>query len=219
MRDFFNIYVVIITIAFSTSARAEMVSGRTIGNDPAKEKLCVTRSLKAFPGGASASFEIDSGYVERSRQNHSDSVFVAIDGDRPQLVECYLREGTGKFEPAKFVPEDSYWRLIKPERFQPDIQTDEGKEAAFAACEQKFKEKNKGKNFDHNSRVNVREVSLFKGEKKAISGVKPLRFDIVVDGKAFFKPAKSNSPDLDTLSYKCVFTPMLVFKAIQIEKN
>src|SRR5579863_10508819 len=87
-------------LLFSTTATAQMIRNDAVGNDPAKEKLCAART-----SGPKVPFEIDSGYVARARALHPDATFIAVDGISPQLVECFLREGTGRYEPDSYSPE------------------------------------------------------------------------------------------------------------------
>lgn len=108
-------------------ARAEMMPGDSLGNDPAKEKLCASRAGTTLPG-KTVPFEIDSRYVAIARSSHPDVTFIAIDEISPQLVECYLREGTGRYEPASFSPEQSFWHTIKPKG--PGIGTQEARSKA-----------------------------------------------------------------------------------------
>jgi hypothetical protein len=105
------IFVICGLAMYSGLARAEMVSSESIGNDPVKERLCATRAKgKAVP------FEIDLKYVASARARHPDTTFVAIDGSSPQLVECYLREGTGKYEPGGYLGRNSSNRESTPQR-------------------------------------------------------------------------------------------------------
>src|SRR5262245_24853701 len=111
-------------------ALAQMVSGDAIGNDPAREKLCRSRIPASM--GKPAPFEIDMRYVERGRKNDPDITFVAL--DRASLVECYLRQGTGRYEPASYSGENNYWHLKKPEQYSPGVNTDAGRRAAVKIC-------------------------------------------------------------------------------------
>ena len=115
-----RLLLIISSLLLSTGiARAEMVRNDTIGNDPDKEKLCASRAK-----GKPVPFEIDSRYVERARSFNPDVTFIAIDGMSPQLVECYLRQGTGKYEPASFSPEQGYWHYCTSARaYYPSVHT------------------------------------------------------------------------------------------------
>lgn len=80
---------------FSCLAQAEMIRNDAIGNDPQKEELCASRAK-----GKTVPFAINSRYLKSARSFNPDANFIAIDGISPQLVECHLRQGTGKYEPA-----------------------------------------------------------------------------------------------------------------------
>jgi len=188
-------------------ANAEMVLNDSIGNDPAKEKLCESRAKgKAVP------FEIDSSYVERERLNQPDATFIAIDGISPQLIECYLRQGTGRFEPASMSPEQSYWHTIKPKGFEPGINTDEGRNMAAKVCLEKFLAKSNRPDLDHSVNYNVAEVGI-NGNRALIAGKKAKRYDILATGTAFYK----SKPDLTAVKFTCLLSPSLKVKAIQFK--
>lgn len=193
-------------------ANAAMVSSDTIGNDPAKEKLCATRAKgKAVP------FEIDSRYVESARSMHPDSTFIAIDGMSPQLIECYLRDGTGKFEPASMSPEQAYWHLPRPTQFEPGINTQKGIAMAAKVCLDIAPAKINRLDFDHSVYLSVVEISngspLYH-PGASIAGAKADRYDIAVKGTSFYK---SSGPDLAAVNFTCLLSPMLDVKAIQFK--
>lgn len=197
-------------VFFSCAAEAEMVRNDAIGNDPAKEKLCATRAK-----GKTVPFEIDLKYVERARSFNPDATFVAVDGRSPQLVECYLREGTGKFEPASFSPEQGYWNLIRPQQFKPGINTTKGREMAANACLEAAPSKINRLNFDHSVSQAVVEVDNSGPRYRSgalIAGKKAERYDIAVEGTSFYK---SSGPDLTAVKFTCLLSPMLDIKAIQ----
>ncbi|PYU68056.1 MAG: hypothetical protein DMG49_17020 [Acidobacteria bacterium] len=123
-----RLLLIVSCLLFSTGiAGAQMLLNDSIGKDPAKEKLCALRTK-----GKTAPFEIDSRYVPSARSFRPDATFIAIDGTSPQFVECYLRQGTGRFEPDSYSPEQSYWHLIRPKGFQPGINTQIG--ISMALC-------------------------------------------------------------------------------------
>ena len=193
-------------------AKAEMVRNDAIGNDPDKEALCASRAK-----GKPVPFEIDRRYVARARSQHPDITFVAIDGMSPQLVECYLREGTGKYEPASLSPQQDFWQLIKPPQFKPGINTSKGTQMAAKACLEAAPTKIGRPNFDHIVHSSVVEVSL--GSPRyhpgaSIAGEKAERYDIAVTGTSFYKSA---GPDLEAVNFTCLLSPMLLVKAIQFK--
>lgn len=199
-------------ILFSCLAKAEMVRNDAIGNDPAKEKLCALRAK-----GKTVPFEIDSRYVERARSFNHDVTFVATDGISPQLVECYLRQGTGRYEPASFSPEQGYWHLIRPKQFEPGINTTKGRDMAAKVCVEAAPAKINRPNFDHSVYSPVVEIAAGGPRYHSgaiIAGMKAERYDIAVEGTAFFK---SSGPDLTAVNFTCLLSPMLDIKAIQFK--
>ncbi len=197
----------------SVGARADMIRSDSIGNDPAKEKLCFTRANN--PHGHVVPFEIDSRYLAAARAQHADVTFVAIQDTYTLLLyECYLREGTGRYEPAAMSPPQWYWHLFdpdKPEQFKPGLDTREGKVMAATACLTVVPDKINRPNFDHSvysivDLVGKRERPLVIGGKTAGAN------DITVTGQAFYGPA---SPDLSAVNFTCLLSPMLEFKALQ----
>jgi hypothetical protein len=196
------------------TASAQMIRNDAIGNDPAKERLCV---LRANAVGKTVPFEIDSGYVARSRSFNPDVTFIAIDGMSPQLVECYLRKGTGRYEPATFTGEVEYWHLIKPQQFKPGINTDKGISMASNVCLKAVPAKINRPKFDHSVYSWVGEVNIgspLDHPGALIAGKIASRYDIVVDGTAFYK---SVGPDLAAVKFTCLLSPMLELKAIQFK--
>ena len=199
-------------LLFTGIARAEMVRNDTIGNDPDKEKLCASRAK-----GKPVPFEIDSRYVESARSFNPDATFIAIDGMSPQLVECYLRQGTGKFEPASFSPEQGYWHLIKPKHFEPGINTSEGSSMAAKVCLEAAPAKINRPNLDHSIYSGVIEINIgspLYHPGASIVGKKAERYDIAVKGTSFYK---SSGPDLAAVNFTCLLSPMLDVKAIQFK--
>ncbi|WP_213990595.1 hypothetical protein [Sodalis sp. dw_96] len=193
-------------------AHAAMVSSDSIGNDPAKAKLCAQRAH-----GTAVPFEIDSSYVASSRDSHPDTTFVAIDGGSPQLIECYLRDGTGKYEPASMSPEQGFWHLLKPKQFEPGIGTQQGREMAAKVCLDAGTAKINRPAFDHSVDSSVVEITL--GSRAyhpgaSIAGAKAARYDIAVEGTSFYK---SSGPDLAAVNITCLLSPQLDVKGIHLK--
>ncbi|CAB3817027.1 hypothetical protein LMG26788_00068 [Achromobacter pulmonis] len=199
-------------LLFSCVAQAEMIRNDAIGNDPQKEKLCASRTK-----GQAVPFEIDSRYLKSARSFNPDATFIAIDGISPQLVQCHLREGTGKYEPASYSPEANYWRLIRPKQFKPGIDTDKGKAMAAKVCVDAAPAKINRPNFDHSVYSNVVEISIGGPRYRpgaSIAGTKAERYDIAVEGTSFYK---SSGPDLAAVTFTCLLSPMLAIKGIQFK--
>jgi len=193
-------------------AGAQMVRNDSIGNDPDKEKLCASRAK-----GAPVPFEIDSRYVARARSTHPDATFIAIDGISPQLVECYLREGTGRYEPASFSPEQSYWRLIRPKQFEPGINTNRGRTMAANICLEAAPTQVNRPNFSHSVYSSVVEIALSGPRYRpglSVGNKKAERYDIAVEATLFYK---SSGPDLAAVKVTCLLSPMLEVKAVQFK--
>lgn len=208
-----RLLLIVICLLFSADlARAQMVLNDSIGNDPAKEKLCASRAK-----GKTVPFEIDSRHVAFARSFHPDATFIAIDGASPQLVECYLREGTGRFEPDSYSPEQSYWHLIRPKGFDPGINTQVGISTAAKVCLDAASTKIDRPNFDHSVYTTVVEINLgspLYHPDASIAGKRAERYDIAVTGTSFYK---ASGPDLTAVKFSCLLSPMLDVKAIQFK--
>lgn len=207
------VVVLFVAISFDLAA-AQMVRNDSIGNDPDKETLCASRAK-----GKTVPFEVDSRYVARSRALHPDSTFIAIDGSSPQLVECFLSEGTGRFEPAISAPEQSFWHLIKPRQFEPGIGTSEGVARACNVCLRPAPDKINRPDFDHAVCMGPHEINLgspLYHPGISVGGKTADRYDVAVKGTAFYK---SSGPDLASVKFTCLLSPMLDLKAIQVDAS
>lgn len=207
------------------SIEGQMVRNDAIGNDPAKEQLCLEReSIKHGPVKA-VPFEIDLRFVQRVRLDYPDETFIAVEGKiNAQLVECHLNSGTGRYEPVFYEAENwpgpGHWHLIKPKQFTPGIYTREGVLMAADVCEDAARKKIRDR-FDHSvlsfSSLVVKEVNIgspiyYPGAM--IAGAKADRYDIVVKGTAFYK---SDGPDLAAVNVSCLLSPMLEVKAFRLQ--
>lgn len=218
-------------LLWSGIANAEMILNSSIGNDPDKEKLCASRALRTLKGKV-VPFEIDSEYINRSRRDHPDVTFVAIDdGMSPQLVECHLNPGTGRYEPVSFfteqpgyerAPKGSLWSFhtIRPKGFDPGINTDAGRQMAAKICMKAVQDRSEPNGFDHIVYNAVIEVPLRASGTAiragtSIGGKKAQRYDIVVKGTSFYA---SSNPDLIAVAYTCLLSPILEVKAIELKK-
>jgi hypothetical protein len=195
----------------SVVAHGQMVSNSTIQNDPSKETLCAQRAkVKPVP------FVIDRGYVESTRALHPDTTFIAEDGVFRELIECRLRESTGRYEPDSRVPEQTYWHLPRPQQFAPGIDTAAGQKMAAEACLKAARDRANREGFDHSADSGVNEINLSVGPwyrpGVVIAGVKAERYDIAVAGSLFYK---SSGPDLNAVRVNCLLSPMLEVKSIE----
>jgi hypothetical protein len=205
-------------------ATAQMVRGDAIGNDPAKERLCIARSAN---GAKPTPFEIDAGYLARARKEHPDATFFAYGrGGGAFLVECELREETGRFEEVSQIGSASWcWRSLEPVPI--DIQSGPGRTIATKTCSDAATAQapRLHANFHHNvywkfDRVHaavkrpphsVRPTWIEAGDE--IAGTKAEEDDGVVDGKALYGPA---DPDYREATFRCLLSPDLTtLKAIK----
>lgn len=197
-------------LALSGIARAELVPSESIGNNPENEKLCASRAkIKPVP------FLIDPAYVTRARARNPDVVFIA--SDNGYLIDCYLREGTGRYEPASYGGDPAYFSLIKPKQFEPGIHTDKGIAMAANTCLEAVPAKINKPNFDHIVRMAVVEIDNSGPLYRAglvIGGKKAARYDIAVTGASFYK---SSGPDLIAVNFTCLLSPMLDIISIQLK--
>ena len=181
--------IFIIGMLFTSSfANAETVLNDSIGNDPAKEKLCIER-LPAHLKGKTVPFKIDNKRVASIRAVYPDVTFVAADdGGNGSLVECRLREGTGRYEPDSYTGQSGWWSLIKPKQFEPGINTDVGQTMAYKVCLQSVLSKSDKGEPDHYVSNGVFEITGntpgggFYRAGVAIAGKKAERYDIAVKG-------------------------------------
>lgn len=211
-HEFQRLAICMLGVLPLASSSAEMILNSSLNNDPAKEKLCLQRA--GVKADQSVPFYIDSSYVRIARSFHSDSTFVVKDGDAPSLIECYLRDGTGKFEPASFSPPQGYWHLPMPKQFEPSISSRPGAEIAGTRCIAAAEEKQDHEKLDHSVYFTVAKIDLSR-VGKAIGTAKAERYDVYVEGKNFLK---SSSLDLETVEFTCLFTPMLELKAIKLSR-
>jgi hypothetical protein len=199
-----------------------MVPNSSIGNDPAKEQLCITRDLRGRKGKA-VPFEIDKQRVAQIRSLYPDATLVAIeDAVGTQLVQCTVNRGTGIYGPISWVPESAgFWRLAKPPQFTPGINTQIGEDMAGNRCREAAVLKINRPHFDHSVFMapggieisNVGHSGRFH-VGMLIGGQEVKRYDIVTTGTAFYK---SLGPDLRAVQFTCLFSPMLEVKAIQLK--
>jgi hypothetical protein len=207
------LFVVTCLLLSASLARAQMILNDSIGNDPEKVKLCASRQKEIK--GRMVPFYIDSRYVALSRSNFADATFIAIDGSSPQLFECYLRPGTGRFEPAVSSPEQGFWHLIKPKQFEPGIHTSVGREMAAKVCLDAAPAKINRPNFDHSVYSAIVEINIgspLYHPGALIAGKIAKRYDIAIKGTSFYK---SSGPDLAPINFTCLLSPTLDLKTIQ----
>lgn len=208
----FKVQYLVLTflIIFSTTAKSEMVSSDLIGNEPERLKVCAERAK-----GKPVPFEIDSEYVKRARELKPEATFIAIDGISPQLVECHLRKGTGKFEPSSFSPEQRFWRLPRPKQFEPGINTPAGKKIASKICSDTATTHSSAENPERyviNAVVEIAGAGPKYRSGAVIAGKKAERYDVAVEGTAFYK---ATGFDLKAIKFTCLLSPMLELKAFQ----
>jgi hypothetical protein len=204
-------------------ALGQMVLNNAIGNDPARERLCIARAL-AGNKGKSVPFEIDLQRVTSARSVYPDVTFVAIEYSiSTQLIECTVNAGTGVYGPLVSLPEGggaTFWHLITPPQFSPGINTQAGGQMAGNRCREAAAKKINRPNFDHSVFMAPGGVEIGIGHYgryypgMLIGGKEVKRYDIVTTGTAFYK---SLGPDLTAVQFTCLFSPMLEIKAIQLK--
>lgn len=202
------IILVLVSCFCSFASNAEMVESTTLGNDPVKERLCESRANM----GKTVPFFIDSRYVENVRRSRPDVTFIAV--DRGQLIECALNAGSGEYGPASFSPEQSFWHLVKPEQFKPGMNTDEGRAMAARACLEAIPDKINRPNFHHIVHTSITEAGVTIG--KLVGAARVERYDILVTGRSFY--SQGAGPDLASVEFTCLMSPMLAMKGIQVKK-
>jgi hypothetical protein len=182
-------------------------------NDPAREQLCIERAKKDMPGSA-VPFVISPEYVERARKNNPDATFIAMDSrfGGPQLVECELSQGSGRFQPVTMTPENWFWHLVRPEGYDLSINTVEGQRRAGNICLETAKSASTRRGFDHGVlSTPAIEISLDR-VGKIVAGQRAQRYDVEFRGTLFYRPA---NPDLTAVDFSCLLSPALKVKALQ----
>jgi hypothetical protein len=201
------------------SSEGQMVRNDAIGNDPAKEKLCLERELQMHGPGKAVPFMIDLQFVKTSRSYFPDETFIVVDRKiTSQLVECDLNKGTGRYEPVSGEPENwpgiGHWHLIRPQQFSPGLNTREGMLMVQDVCRDAIRKKIRDR-FAHSvvsfSYLAVQEI---RHSGTMIAGTKADPYDIVVKGTAFYK---SDGPDLAPIAFSCLLSPMLDVRAVQFK--
>lgn len=206
-----DVGVALTLLLLSTAARAQQevwVSSETV-NDPEKEKLCKERAAKENGEGPFYSFEIDARYVAAARALHPDATFILSN----HSLECYLNQGTGRFQVNVFGAFPV--RLRRPPEAGPGIRDRHDKEAAANVCLEAARAKDNRADFDHSAWWTVYEVvppSPLSPPDPRVAGVKPAQYDILVKGTLYFK---THGPDLLTDNYLCLLTPTQQVKAVQ----
>jgi hypothetical protein len=204
-RPYLSIFIGLALLVAATTVRAQFVPSSEIANDPAKVKLCISRL--ALPGKV-VPFIIDKRYVEMVRATNPDTVFVAVDGASPQLVECHLRQGTGRFEPASYAPEQAHWQLHRPPQHRPSINTREGMEAATRVCLAAIQ-----KTFGTSGSVSNVPLDAYEAATgRKIGGKSSERYDVEVTIRTMYT---AKGPDLAVRDVTCLLSPMFELKAIQ----
>lgn len=220
-----TVAVLILILGSLGPASATMVLSSSIHNDPAKEALCKARATAKIPGKVVPLFYIDDRYVASVRSHDPDATFIVIDTPgAPQLVDCYLSTGTGRYEPVSFGPEAWFWHPIFPSGITRVGNTRGGLIAAGRVCRESAQIKNYRPQFDHFVTVGMgkemfpaprRPGAKLVDEPGAVIGGKTIeRYDILIWGEAFYGPA---NPDLLSIPLKCLVSPNLELKSIEFQ--
>jgi hypothetical protein len=221
----------LIALLAAFAARAEMIHGDAVRNDPVNERLCIERTQGSsdYKGATLVPFEIDKDYVDRSRSprfgGNPGVTFIAIENASgvDLLIQCDVLGGVGKYGPVWVRDENStpsLWRLPnKPEQFSPSIHTLAGRSIATVRCIDAAVAKVNRPNYDHSINSEIAEVgpattTSSNPAGSLIAGAKPERYDVIIRVTAMYKSA---GPDMDTVQFVCLFSPLLKVKAIQIK--
>lgn len=213
------VLVALSLLTLSLNINAEMVKGSDI-NDREKQDICTSRtSVKKRIDD----FLIDTKYVEIVRSKHPDATFIAIDKGSPTLVTCYLREGTGKFEPALYqgTSNKDVWKVIKPEN-PVDIDTLEGQRLATKICKEavitKLKDRNILKVIASTTNEVLKESGVLHHIGTKVGVYQAKKYDILADGDIIFNDT-SNGIDKNVGKYKCLLEPSFKIKDLEINSK
>lgn len=210
-----RLFIVIILLA-TTNVNAELVKASTI-NDPEKQRICLSRSI--FKNNLNDDFLIERKYVEIVRKYNPDATFVAVKPESPTLITCYLRSGTGKFEPASYQGINNNWKLIKPDN-PIDINTIGGKRMATKVCIDAIASQLNRKEIFNIIPTTTNEILRDSGVRYSIGSkvgdVIANRYDVISDGEIIFNRS-SNGLDKDSKKYKCLMDPSFKVKGIEMK--
>lgn len=207
-----SVVALVVLAGAPLAALAEMVHSDLIGNDPKKVQLCIERSK--IKRSEVVPFLIDTKRVALTRAYHPEATFVATDDG--QLTECVVLEGSGKFGPGSYYPEQEFWRLIRPpQRELPP--SSNGTPGEVALCLDAGAAKLQRSDIDHTIYNTVAEIGkrgpmYYAGQ--TFAGKKAERYDVVVKGAFFFK---SSGLDLTKVSVTCLFSPMRELRAVELK--
>lgn len=213
--------VVLLLLIFSggvpLTAQAQMIKSDELQQDRAKLKLCIERARhnRSFGIGDQdiVPFEIDAGYVARSRTDDPDVTFFATPSS---LVECGIA-GNGLYGPVTMDGANWFWHVIRPPSFQPPINTVAGSQIAAKRCLADVPRHADLPRFDHAGYFGVSDVGYISPKittgpnRPMIAGVPVSPYDVEVIGAAYFK---TNTIDLTMLMYVCLYSPMLELKTV-----
>jgi len=213
------IIVAISLLTITLNVHAEMIKASEV-NDREKQDICTSRTTAKK---RIDDFLIDSKYVGIVRSKHPDATFIAIEKGSPTLVTCYLREGTGKFEPALYqgTSNKDVWKVIKPEN-PIDIDTLEGKRLATKICKEavitKLKDRNILKVTASTTNEVLNESGVLHHIGTKVGANQARKYDILADGDIIFNES-SNGIDKNTGKYKCLLDPSFKIKDIEISNK
>jgi len=212
------IFAIIGMVGLTPFCKAEFIDGESI-SDKNKVDICVSRAAnktKLVEG-----FLIDRRFVEIQRESHADAVFAAINPNNPQLVVCYTRSSTGKFEPASYLNSSnkSDWKIKRPEN-PIDVGSYNGQKMVINKCKDGLLGRIDPHNIKSVTTTSVGEVNRNSGVRNPIglevNKVKALKYDVVTDGRIILNTL-SNGIDHDTVDYKCLLDPSFKIKSIEIK--
>lgn len=206
------------TLVLTSLSNAEFINGESI-SDPEKIDICVSRATSKTK--IKEGFLINSKFVDVERRNYPDAVFAAINPENPQLVTCYTRKGTGRFEPASYYNSSnkSYWRVIRPEN-PVDINLLSGQRMVAGICKTEVLKKINPQDIKNISINTVNEVNRNAGVRYpigfSVNNVKAVKYDVISDGRLILN-SSSNGIDNDVKEIKCLLDYSFKIKSIEIK--
>lgn len=195
--------VFIFLFVLCDTAKAEMISGAALGNDPELEKRCI--KIISKPSRPTYPIAMQSEDVEYIRRNIPSAVILLSDSN---LTICGINT-LGKFDLIQ-IGGYGVKDLSEPKHFEPGLNTPEGINMAHQEClnaaEKKIKKSNPENHYKYiaNSRLDA-------GQK--IAGAVVARYDIYVMARATYK---TGSLESDAYEFVCLFSPMLKLKGVKI---
>ena len=185
-----------------------------------KKLISVFREQLAKPKSRRG-FLIDSKFVELKRKSYPDVVFAAVNPEAPQLVTCYTRNSTGRFEPASYhnSSNKNLWRVIRPEN-PIDINQVNGKRIVAQICKAEILKSLNSQDVKNISINTINEVNRDHGVRYPIgygvNNVKAIKYNVISDGRVVLN-SSSNGIDNDVKEIKCLLDHSFKIRSVEIK--